>query len=1142
MKNRSILTTVIFVAFAFTLPAGATTVWTGTTLGDGLWTTSSNWTNGVPTSTEKTVFNQSSADATAVLDATGSTGDFPLGDGGGIDHYVEVDAGGELSVNGWCILGYNSSSPGRLTVDGGDVTVSGVCRIGYGGDGELVINSGTFTANSVFSCGSGSGGAGTIYLDGGILYIKGTWSIEDDSMSIMDITAGAIIKDGWTTNVYEWIDDGRLTAYGGTGYIIVEFDPHNDETIITASETDPATSAEESYYPLDGYALYPDESLGWPQETGAVSYNVYLGTDYTSVENAQTGTSEIYKGNTTNTAYTPSSLVDGLVYYWRIDSVDSSSNVTAGEVISFFPGVDNSTMTKKIMCGYQMWFRTPDDPDAGGTSGFTHYGNTNGFLPGSCSIDYWPDMSEMDADEKFLTTFVHSDSSSAYVYNSTHTATVNRHLQWMQDYGIHGVFVQKFGAGASPAGLVQVSQLAPKYGRTFALMYDIGSSAGIENDFKLLVDELGILDSPAYMRHNGKPVIAVWGFGFGRAWDDAGNTEAADLLDFFANDPIYGGNCVMVGVDNDWKTVSCGGTALTTLIQNYCEIVSPWEVGRYSDDSGVETKRTNYWDPDISWCNANGVDYLPVNFPGFSWYNLQYPNSTLDQIKRRGGKFLWKQFYEAMDAGAKMVYIAMFDEMDEGTAIFKCAVDPPAGDSPFVNYYDDIQGNDLPSDHYLWLVGQGQKMLAGEISFSEYIPWRTHLNNEILQDFEDNSEQASYTLTRHGSNSAASVSSGVLQLLHNENNQKNTIGFDHNIPDEHTYIRARWDMSIETGADGMGFILLDTDTYGVDGASPQFGEEANKANSFGVAFDIYNNIHEVSLHWNNSAVANISSSYDYRTGNFEDVVLEIEYTVSGAYISVTIAGADVYDDYYIAGMAPYQCRPAFGGRTGGAKTNLYLDNINIISQECESGRQDFQSASGQLDYTLTKYGSNSAASISSGTLQLLHDENNQKNVAAFDRVAAGIYDGVAVEWDFSVESGADGFSLALLNTSTHGATGSGPTMGESANVSNALGIGFDIYNNIYDVTLHWNSSQVERFSSPYDYRTADFEHAEVEVEFIDSGVFISVAISGNTVYDHYYIDGIDAYESRVSFGSRTGGVKTNLYIDDVHVRYINPNE
>jgi hypothetical protein len=90
----------------------------------------------------------------------------------------------------------------------------------------------------------------------------------------------------------------------------------------------------------------------------------------------------------------------------------------------------------------------------------------------------------------------------------------------------------------------------------------------------------------------------------------------------------------------------------------------------------------------------------------------------LDQIPRLKGQFLWTQYVEAKRAGATMIYQAMFDEMDEGTAIFKCTNTPPVGASRFVTYEGE------PSDHYLCLTGMGGRLLRGEMSPAEEMPHR----------------------------------------------------------------------------------------------------------------------------------------------------------------------------------------------------------------------------------------------------------------------------------------------------------------------------------------------------------------------------------------------------------------------------------
>jgi hypothetical protein len=65
-----------------------------------------------------------------------------------------------------------------------------------------------------------------------------------------------------------------------------------------------------------------------------------------------------------------------------------------------------------------------------------------------------------------------------------------------------------------------------------------------------------------------------------------------------------------------------------------------------------------------------------------------------------------------------MLYVAMFDELDEGTAIFKTNHHPPVGESRF------LAEPELPSDHYLWLTGMLGKLVRGEIPASGPLPKR----------------------------------------------------------------------------------------------------------------------------------------------------------------------------------------------------------------------------------------------------------------------------------------------------------------------------------------------------------------------------------------------------------------------------------
>ena len=283
------------------------------------------------------------------------------------------------------------------------------------------------------------------------------------------------------------------------------------------------------------------------------------------------------------------------------------------------------------MCGYQGWHAAEGD---GCGRGWYHWTGRNGFKPGSTNVDLWPDVSELDPDERYATAFKTADGKAAEVYSAFNAKTVIRHFQWMQEYGIDGVFVQRFaGEVFNPPGLRQFNTVldhcregANKYGRTYAVMYDLsGMRAGqmgkVMEDWKLLTEKMQITKDPAYLHHNGKPVVAVWGFGFsdGRKYT---LKEGLELVSFLKSKE--GGECtVMLGVPTYWRTLERDAVNDKTLLEliSKADIVSPWTVGRYGTPEQAANYAKKTMAPDIAWCKENEKDYLPVVFPGFSWHN-----------------------------------------------------------------------------------------------------------------------------------------------------------------------------------------------------------------------------------------------------------------------------------------------------------------------------------------------------------------------------------------------------------------------------------------------------------------------------------------------------------------------------------------
>ena len=369
-----------------------------------------------------------------------------------------------------------------------------------------------------------------------------------------------------------------------------------------------------------------------------------------------------------------------------------------------------------VMAGYQGWFNTPED---GAGLGWKHFEKEKEFKLGKCTIDLWPDVSEYE--KTYETAFKLPDETPAKVFSSYDASTTDLHFKWMKQYGIDGVFMQRFVVSIrNQKGKDNYNKIlnnavlsAEKYDRAICLMYDLsGMEAGEEDilicDWKELCEKYKLVsrNNNHYVYHHGKPLVAVWGIGFNDR-RKYGYEQVKKIIDFLKSE----GCSILVGVPTHWRTLTIDAVSDTRLLElvKQADIVHPWLVGRF-DNNTYEPYRKSI-EEDIKWCKANGKDYMPVLFPGFSWHNMK-KDAPQNMIPRLGGRFFWQQVKGAVDAGAESLYLAMFDEIDEGTAFFKCTNTPPVGESSFITYEGEAP------DHYLWLAGEAAKYLRGELRSS----------------------------------------------------------------------------------------------------------------------------------------------------------------------------------------------------------------------------------------------------------------------------------------------------------------------------------------------------------------------------------------------------------------------------------------
>lgn len=396
--------------------------------------------------------------------------------------------------------------------------------------------------------------------------------------------------------------------------------------------------------------------------------------------------------------------------------------------------VDVSTLEGKVLLGYQGWFSCPGDGAPQRSWRSWARGEPS---PETLTIDMYPDLHEFDPAELCAVPGFTIRGRPAYLFSAWNPKIVERHFQWMKDYGLDGVLVQRFVTtipakrASGDVVLKNILAAAKAAGRAIAIEYDVTGSDPehflqvMQEDWKYLVDELKITSHPSYLRHRGKPLLSVWGMGLQDPRHPPRDPETAKrVIRWFKTEaaPQYRVT-YMGGTPARWRTLTADAQREPGWAEAYAmmDVIQPWTVGRYRDEAGADRWKKECIEPDLSQTLKNGQDYMPVIFPGFSWSNLK-KDAKPNQIPRLGGRFFWHQAVNARTAGTTMLKIAMFDEVNEGTAVFKIAA--KRADAPEQGYWLtlDADGEDLPSDWYLRLSGEITRIFHGERPPSPEMP------------------------------------------------------------------------------------------------------------------------------------------------------------------------------------------------------------------------------------------------------------------------------------------------------------------------------------------------------------------------------------------------------------------------------------
>jgi len=195
-------------------------------------------------------------------------------------------------------------------------------------------------------------------------------------------------------------------------------------------------------------------SVSWSPGDFAARHNVYFGNDKDAVENADTSTTDIYRGQQAAANYTPPEGVKwGQTYYWRIDESNADTTVSKGRVWSFTAAdyIIVEDFEDYDAGDNQIWYAWKDGLGYG-TPGTTPYspGNRTGAAVGDETTASYTEEIIVHGGKQAIPLFYDNNQQDKLKYSEAELT-----LSYPRDWTEEGVKVLSLWFRGNPAGLLE---------------------------------------------------------------------------------------------------------------------------------------------------------------------------------------------------------------------------------------------------------------------------------------------------------------------------------------------------------------------------------------------------------------------------------------------------------------------------------------------------------------------------------------------------------------------------------------------------------------------------------------------------------------------------------------------------------------